>query len=55
MKNVKYSIAVALLLFTFGFNSCHMLDEETYGSPTTDDMMANPDNVVLLAGQAYAG
>ena len=36
------------------FVSCHMLDEKNYGNPTTDDMLAKEDNIVLLVGQAYA-
>ncbi len=37
------------------FTSCDgLLDEVNYGNPTTEDMMTNPENVVLLVGQAYA-
>lgn len=31
-----------------------LLDEVNYGSPTTDQMMGNEDNVVRLVGQSYA-
>ena len=54
MKNViKIIIYVALALPLF--ISCNgWLNEKNYGNPTTEDMMSNEDNVVLLVGQAYA-
>ena len=54
MKNViKIIIYVALALPLFV--SCNgWLNEKNYGNPTTEDMMSNEDNVVLLVGQAYA-
>ena len=57
MRTSIKSIAVLLLCSLFiapSFTSCEMLEEETYGSPTVEDMMANEDNVILLVGQAYA-
>jgi len=53
MKTIsKYAIICALALPMF--SACHMLDEETYGAATVDDMLKNEDNVVCLVGQAYA-
>ncbi len=53
MKKLIYIFIVAALLPMF--SSCEgMLDEVNYGNPTTEEMMANPENVVLLVGQAYA-
>ncbi len=53
MKKLIYIFIVAALLPMF--SSCKgMLDEVNYGNPTTEEMMANPENVVLLVGQAYA-
>lgn len=48
----KYALicAMSLPLIT----SCHMLDEETFGAATVEDMLKNEDNVVSLVGQAYA-
>lgn len=43
--------AIAVPLLT----SCEdMLEEKNYGNPTTSDMMAKEENVILLVGQAYA-
>ncbi len=53
MKKLIYIFVVAALLPLF--SSCEgMLDEVNYGNPTTEEMMSNPENVVLLVGQAYA-
>lgn len=53
MRKFIYTLAVVLSLPAFV--SCEgMLDEVNYGNPTTEDMMSNPENVVLLVGQAYA-
>ncbi len=49
---------IYILLIAFAlplFSSCDgMLEEKIYGSPTVEDMMANPENVGLLVGQIYA-
>lgn len=34
--------------------SCHMLDEEVYGQPTAEEMLANEENVAKVVGQAYS-
>ncbi len=53
MKKLIYIFIIAGLLPVF--SSCsNMLDEVNYGNPTTEDMMSNPENVILLVGQAYA-
>lgn len=53
MKKTIYALAIALALPLF--SSCEgMLDEKNYGNPTIEEMMTNPENVVLLVGQAYA-
>lgn len=53
MKKFIYVLAIAIALPLF--SSCEgMLEEKNYGNPTTEDMMKNPENVVLLVGQAYA-
>ena len=52
-KFIIYALAcvMALPLLT----SCEkMLEEESFGRPTTDDMLRNEENVVSLVGQAYA-
>lgn len=53
MKKFIMSALLCAMIVPF-FVSCHMLDEKNYGNPTTDDMLAKEDNVVLLVGQAYA-
>ncbi len=53
MKRIIYILSFVALLPVF--SSCEgMLDEVNYGNPTTEEMMQNPENVVLLVGQAYA-
>ncbi len=53
MKKLIYILLFAVAVT--GFTSCSdLLEEENYGNPTTEEMMANPENVVLLVGQAYA-
>ncbi len=53
MKKIIYTLLIALALPAF--SSCaDMLEEKSYGSPTVEDMMANPENVGLLVGQIYA-
>lgn len=54
MKNVIKIIIYVVLALPL-FVSCNgWLNEKNYGNPTTEDMMSNEDNVVLLVGQAYA-
>ena len=53
MKKILMSALLCALMAPL-FVSCHMLDEKNYGNPTTDDMLAKEDNIVLLVGQAYA-
>ncbi len=53
MKKFIYTLIFAAAVT--GFTSCSdLLEEQNYGNPTTEEMMANPENVVLLVGQAYA-
>ena len=51
-KFMKYALICAMTLPVF--TSCHMLDEETFGAATVEDMLKNEENVVSLVGQAYA-
>ena len=51
-KFIKYALICAMTLPVV--TSCHMLDEETFGAATVDDMLKNEENVVSLVGQAYA-
>jgi len=51
-KFMKYALICAITLPIF--SSCHMLDEETFGAATVEDMLQNEENVVSLVGQAYA-
>ena len=54
MKKIIAFLLVAVLTIPL-FTSCEgMLDEKNYGNPTTEEMMSNPDNIILLVGQAYA-
>lgn len=53
MKKILYILTFALVLPLF--NSCAgLLEEENFGNPTTESMMTNEENVILLVGQAYA-
>ena len=46
---------IALSSIALGVISCKgMLDETNYGNPTVEDMMTNPENVVMTVGQVYA-
>ena len=49
---MKYALICAMTLPVF--TSCHMLDEDTFGAATVEDMLKNEENVVSLVGQAYA-
>ena len=54
MKKTLIYILIAAVVFPL-FTSCDdMLEEKNYGNPTTEDMMAKEENVILLVGQAYA-
>ncbi len=58
MKANRWFVSVMLLVLvanSYMLTSCSdMLDEENFGNPTVEAMMANEDNVILLVGQAYA-
>ena len=51
-KFIKYALICAMTLPVV--TSCHMLDEDTFGAATVEDMLQNEENVVSLVGQAYA-
>lgn len=54
MKKTLIYILIAAIAVPF-LTSCEdMLEEKNYGNPTTEDMMAKEENVILLVGQAYA-
>lgn len=46
-----YALAAVALLSTGCKN---MLDEEVFGEPTSEEMLANPENVAMVVGQAYS-
>jgi len=51
----KFILIITAALSLMAFASCDgMLDEVNYGNPTIEEVMSNPDNAVLLVGQAYA-
>lgn len=52
MKKLFYILAAVA---TLSMTSCSdLLEEDNYGNPTVEDMLANEENVVLLVGQCYA-
>lgn len=52
MKKFMILTVAAMALFC---TSCKdMLEEETYGKPTSEEMLANADNVAKVVGQAYS-
>lgn len=52
-KSFLYIIVAACCLSSFV--SCKgMLDEESYGKPTSEDLLSDETNMVMLVGQAYA-
>ena len=51
-KLIKYALICAIV--TPIVASCNMLEEETFGAATVEDMLKNEENVVSLVGQAYA-
>ena len=51
----KILIGILSLAALFVSVSCEdMLEEKNYGNPTIEEIMSNPDNAVMLVGQAYA-
>ena len=49
MKKILYFLTIAFALPLFA--SCaDLLEEENFGNPTIESMMANEENVVLLVG-----
>ena len=51
-KLVTYALICAMTMPLV--TACHMLDEDNFGKPTTDEMLRKEENVVSLVGQAYA-
>ena len=51
MKKSLIFVLTAVVLMTTG---CHMLDEEAYGQPTAEELLANEENVAKVVGQAYS-
>ena len=51
MKKSLILVLTAVVLMTTG---CHMLDEEAYGQPTAEELLANEENVAKVVGQAYS-
>lgn len=53
MKKKFYYIICLFILF--GFTSCKdMLKEESYGRPTAEELLSDPENVYKEVGQVYA-
>ena len=51
----KFILLITAAMSLIAFVSCDaMLEEVNYGNPTIEEVMSNPDNAVLLVGQAYA-
>ncbi len=51
MKHILFYILLAVMILP----SCDsMLDEDTYGASTEENMLKNEDNIILMVGQAYA-
>lgn len=57
MKKIFLMLAATATLAA-SMTSCSdfdgLLDEKNYGNPTIEEMMTNPENVVLVVGQCYA-
>lgn len=54
MKRFVLIMSAVAVMFS-SLTSCDdLLEEQNYGNPTIEDMMTNPENVVLLVGQSYA-
>ena len=52
MKKITIILTVVTSLLMSSCDS--MLEEVNYGNATIEEMMSNPDNAVMLVGQAYA-
>jgi len=54
-KSFIYCTVLCCLAVNFGLTSCKdMLEENSYGKPTVDEMMKSEQNIISLIGQAYA-
>lgn len=52
MKKIAFFICLGVAALT---TSCSdVLEEEVYGQPTAQEMLANQENVARVVGQAYA-
>lgn len=55
IKNRYSLLYVVLLTMVIGMSSCEdMLKEETFGQPTSSELLSDPDNVFREVGQVYA-
>lgn len=54
MKKMIFTALLGAMFLPLLTGCRDMLEEETFGSPTVEDMMADENNVILLVGQAYA-
>ncbi len=55
MKNLKIKIYTGLLFSLFLMSSCDdLLKEETFGRPTSDELLKEESNIIALVGQTYA-
>jgi hypothetical protein len=52
MKNIKYSIMLAIIIATFS-NSCTNLDETVYSEVPVDKFGTDQDQVNALVGSIY--
>lgn len=52
--NMKKLMMLTMVAVALMATSCHMLEEESYGQPTAEELLSNPDNVAKVVGQAYA-
>lgn len=53
MKKI-FLYAISGLICLCGLSSCHLLDEETFGQSTADEILQDPANVYRVVGQVYA-
>lgn len=52
---MKKSLIIALAAVAVLFSGCKdMLEEEVYGQPTAEELLANEENVAKVVGQAYS-
>lgn len=55
MKNFKIIVASILIISIFTFVSCDsLLKEDTFGRPTSDELLKDESNIIALVGQTYA-